>query len=565
MERSPAFRHRIILTVLPALVLLLLLLPMTASAEEAPVSGQCGESLTWELDLASGTLTIRGSGDMTDYGDPNKDDGLETAPWTVNGYQSDITEIVVEPGVTSIGNYAFKTIYFIREVKLPEGLTRIGEHAFFSNGQLSQITIPESVTQIGRAAFFGCNQLQSITLPAGMTEIYSQVFSSCDCLTEIVIPDGVTTIGSFSFANCNNLARVAIPSSVSEIGWYAFDHCDSLSDVQYGGTPEQWNQIKIGDNNEDLTRAWKNAGVSDPRIDSKTDRKPESHPVPIPDRNKIKTRAAESFQHVAKILLPAAGILAVLAVCAFLAALFYSKKKQGSTANIAGNSVNPMTQTGQPEAAGWIPAPHPEGSPVSGQPLSDRQCGDHLFWSFDESSGRLTVSGTGKMYDYFSISDIPWIKLKIRSLLLESGVTGIGNNAFADRAELSEVILPDSLVSIGEDAFLFCKKIEQLILPDSLQTIHSSAFRRCTGLAEVTIPPGVTYLDESIFEGCIGLTTVTIPASTTLIHKYAFRSCSRITRVYYEGTAEQWAKLMESQDENSALRSAAVHHSIQMR
>ena len=136
------------------------------------------DNLTWTLD-ADGTLTISGTGAMKDY---NAADNLSPAYMNSN-----VKKVVIEDGVTSIG-----------------------ELAFFKCSSLTNITIPDSVTCIAYAAFHGCSSLSSITIPNSVTSIGIYAFVVCSSLTSITIPDGVTSIGYGAFSNCSSLKTISL-------------------------------------------------------------------------------------------------------------------------------------------------------------------------------------------------------------------------------------------------------------------------------------------------------------------------------------------------------------------
>ena len=105
-------------------------------SEDTPqTSGTCGDSATWSFD--GSTLTISGTGDMADYTGDN-------APWYY--HQLDIKKVVVQPGITSIGDYAFYSFWNATEVVIPEGVTSIGASQTVTNGTLY---VPRSVTYMG--------------------------------------------------------------------------------------------------------------------------------------------------------------------------------------------------------------------------------------------------------------------------------------------------------------------------------------------------------------------------------------------------------------------------------
>ena len=258
------------------------LLTFSAAAESAAASGICGENLTWTLD-AAGTLTVSGTGAMEDYHIYND------MPW----YQSrdSIKAVVVENGVTTIGEYAFSGCSSLTSITIPESITAVGEYAFswcsslkdvsitdldawcridFGNGSatpmcyttniwldgqrivsvavpegvtevkaytfygfkdLIQVTLPEGVTAIGEYAFSDCSSLTSITLPQGLTAIGRSAFSGCSSLISITIPEGVTAIGEDAFYGCSSLASITIPEGVTAIGEEAFYGCTGLSSI----------------------------------------------------------------------------------------------------------------------------------------------------------------------------------------------------------------------------------------------------------------------------------------------------------------------------------------------
>ena len=217
-------------------------------------SGTCGEQATWEL-YQDGTLYIKGSGAMSDYSissDAN-DTSFCSAPWYAS-HRSDIQTVIIEDGITRIGEHAFTYCSAMHSVSIPDsvteigaeafagcsslesvtipdGVTKIGSAAFESCGSLKSVTIPSSVTTIGEWAFFGCDSLESVTIPGSVTEIGDWAFSDCVFLKSVTIPDSVTTIGECAFSGCAFLESVTIQGSVTEIGKDAFFFCSALKSV----------------------------------------------------------------------------------------------------------------------------------------------------------------------------------------------------------------------------------------------------------------------------------------------------------------------------------------------
>ena len=180
------------------------------------------DNLTWKL-YEDGTLNISGTGAMKDY---NSTDNL--SPAYMN---SSVKKVVIEEGVTNIGNWAFSECSSLTSITIPDSVTNIGAAAFDSCGSLTSITIPGSVTSIGTVAFYNCSGLTSITIPDSVTNIGAAAFDSCGSLTSIVIPNSVTSIESYAFSACSSLTSITIPDSVTSIGNNAFDSCSSLTSI----------------------------------------------------------------------------------------------------------------------------------------------------------------------------------------------------------------------------------------------------------------------------------------------------------------------------------------------
>lgn len=129
--------------------------------------------------------------------------------------------------------------------------------------------------------------------------------------------------------------------------------------------------------------------------------------------------------------------------------------------------------------------------------VSSGICGENLTWVLDDE-GTLTISGMGTMKSYWS-GNAPWYDMRnsIKKVVIESGVTNIGNHAFYNCTNLTDITISDSITSIG-----------------------SSAFNYCRGLVEITIPSSVASIDEN-----------------------AFYSCSKLHNVYYNGDLASWCEI----------------------
>lgn len=208
-----------------------------ANADNDSVSGSLGDNCKYSFDSATGTLTISGSGST-----PNCSGGYSSIPWNSN--KSYITSIVVQEGVTSIGNYMFRGCSNVESVSLPSTLVSIGENAFQYCSSLVDITIPSSVETISSGAFIECTSLTNILVDSdnpNYTSVGGVLFSKdktqlveypCgSSRTEYTIPSSVTSIESAGFAGSVNLVKVTMPNSVTTVGGGVFYGCTALTDV----------------------------------------------------------------------------------------------------------------------------------------------------------------------------------------------------------------------------------------------------------------------------------------------------------------------------------------------
>ena len=531
---------------------------VTYTARPALVaSGKCGDSASWKLD-ADGVLTITGAGPMADYGQHASDN---CAPWRT--YANDIKKVVVQKGVTAIGSYAFASLERVTSVTIPEGVTSIGSSAFencglMAYGGLGAVTLPEGLTTIGSSAFSGSymdsltlpeslrtiggaafekSPLKTLTIPSGVTSIGNGAFKSshltsiqlpdgaqlgamlfyqCYELTDVTLPADLTVIGDSMFENCTKLTHVTIPSGVTRIEREAFTMCGALEEIRL---PEGVETIGV----IAFSGCVAMTGVYLPRS--------------------LTTIESGAFS-----------------ACRSLTDVYYS----GTAAEWAAISVadrnDPLLNA----------ALHCTGSAL----VASGKCGDSASWKLD-GDGVLTITGAGPMADYGAYG--PWYiahLTDIKRVVVQEGVTTIGDHAFANLSYVTSVTIPSSITSIGAHAFEKCRLggavtlpegltaigdfafsgsgMASLTLPESLRTIGNSAFLFCS-LRELTIPDGVTSigtgafynasltsvklpasgvtLGDSLFQECENLTDVTLPADLTVIGPSMFENCGSLKNV----------------------------------
>jgi hypothetical protein len=207
-------------------------------------AGMVGAQTTWNIGtvgdssnvvavLSDGTLTISGEGAMRNFGQS----GATRPPWIVDGVQDEINTVIIEDGVTTVGDWAFRNCAEITEVVIGNDVTSIGWGAFRNCAGLTSVVIGNSVTSIGQSAFEDCINLISINIPNSVETIGPFAFRFCINLTSINIPNSVTTIEGAAFA-VSGLTSITIPGSVTSMGDAVFMACADLTsvEIEYGIT-----------------------------------------------------------------------------------------------------------------------------------------------------------------------------------------------------------------------------------------------------------------------------------------------------------------------------------------
>ena len=241
-----------ILSIILTLSMLCAFMPVIATAA---TSGTCGNNVTWTLD-DNGTLTISGTGEM--------ENDMYSSPF----FNSNIKSVIIENGVTSIGDYVFEYCRSLTSVTIGNSVTSIDNRAFaccenldsvyitdlvaylnidgyspmeyanklYLNGKrmTGAVTIPDSVTRIVGNAFNGCDSITSITIPDSVTSVGNSAFRGCSGLTSITIPDSVTSVGNSAFSACSGLTSITIPDIVTSIGDDVFEYCSGLTSIILG-------------------------------------------------------------------------------------------------------------------------------------------------------------------------------------------------------------------------------------------------------------------------------------------------------------------------------------------
>lgn len=499
-------------------VFVLMSLTVISASAEVVDSGTCGENLTWTLD--GGTLTISGTGEMYDY-DYNE------RPW--ENYVYSIISVVVEDGVTSIGNGAFRGVSYLSKVTLADSIESIGDAAFrfcsfkeidlpenlvhigdgcFDNGRLAgSVRIPPHVQELDNYMFFACHITDFTVSPESqyfcsengvvyskdMTELVLYPAYKTDA--EFVIPEQVKYIGGKAFFYNMYLTTIAISDNTEIIRDQAFANCSSLESVEFG---------------KKLSEIEKNAFSGDEKLKE----------LKLPENLKIIGDSAfSSCSGIKEVNLPASLEEIgphVFKNCKGFSTIFIpAGVKTISNGVFAGATSlteiivdeNNTSYYSEGGVLYYKKAPWLVSYPVAKSDIS--------FTVPDNITSIFSDAFNGALY--------------LKHIKLPDGMKRVPDSAFRECLSLERIVLSAEVSQISDFAFSKCSSLKSIELPEALKRIDICAFYGCTSLEYVIIPSTTEEIRNQAFEGCTSLTTVVIPESVNTIGSSAFAKCSSLS------------------------------------
>ena len=559
---------------------------LTVSADNT-TSGTCGDNLTWEYDENSRTLTISGTGAMSDYSnqDISNYHFVTTAPWRpyyssmksviinkgVNSigksafYGCNLSSIIIPDSVSSIGGCAFEYCTNLTSVTIPNSVTSIGTCVFEYCSVLTSITIPDSVTSIGDSAFYHCASLTSIIIPDSVTSIVDYAFSGCPLeyvkmgkgltsipsslinksLKEFIIGSSVTSIDNYAFNKCTKLTSITIPDSVTSIGNGAFYDCTGLTSVTIGNSVTNI----LSSTFENCPLEYVKMGNGLTIIPSELIKKDYLKTLIIGENvTSIDGSAFSGCTGLTSITIPDSVTnigWKAFSGCTELTKVNYTGtvedwckiKKYSNPVEYSHNlyiNNTLLTEINEEDLSGF--------TSIESATFKDCTCLTSITIPDSVTSiGDYAFSGCPLEYVKMGsgLTTIPSTlinKDSLKTFIIGENVTTI--SGFSDCKGLTSITIPNIVTSIGNSAFSGCTGLTSVTIPDSVTSIGGSAFSNCSGLTSVKIGNGVTIINNSAFSGCTSLATITLPAGITKIGYDAFNNTA------YYNNASNWSDNM---------------------
>lgn len=444
-------------------------------------SGNLGYNVKWTLS-DDGTLSITGEGDMDSL------KGTSYYPWYSS--RKNIKKIVIEKGITSIGNCAFSQYNTVEEISIPEGVESIGQSSLMGLKNVNSITLPTTLKSIGETAFYNCASLEEVIIPEGVTHIGKQAFGYCSSLSsvnisksaqeigegvfvycnklenieissenknfemngnclldkknkvllwgadEITIPNGTVRIGSYSFTKKEGLKEVVLPDTVESIGDYAFEYCYDIEKII-------------------LSKSLKEIGNS----------------------------SFHGCEAVSEIILP--DSLETIGALAFTSCTSLAKIETGSNIRYIGGGDG--------------------GSPFYNTAVYN----DENNWE------------NGALYIGKCLIEVDKTKLP-EEYVVKNGTTVIASYVFSGSHSLKSLSLPESLLGTGKYAFSYCTSLTELAIPNSITKMEDGVLLGCCSLTSVDFPENLEYIGKFALSECISVKELNLPEKVSFIDNEAF-------------------------------------------
>ncbi len=535
-----------------------------ARVDPSETAIQMGDDVWVEFDDTTNTATISGKGDMWNY----LESGLAVESSLSNPFASEtnMTNIIIEDDVTSIGDYFLYGNEQVQKVEIGKGIKRIGKNAFcrctfnefslpdglgsieefaFSGVHIKskELILPNSIEELKEGCFSNVLELEKIVLPKNLKEIPRGCFQNCQTLKTIEWGNELSIIESVAFGGCRKLSYVNLPNTLNTLGWYVFDKCEELETVifskEYEGTIpfgtfnncKKLKTVILGDGvtelNSDYLGYWED------------------------------TAAFENCYSLKEIVIPKS-------VTAIEGEAFRGCRNLRLIKGYRGSAAEKYAKKYD----------------IDFEPLgnAELQVGENVYATVEGDT--LILSGSGATYDYnwnnhWYVDD----KSEVRNVVLSEDITQIGDYFFMgfsgirtiefpqkltklgncvlagctgleeiefspvlkeipffgeeesdnEFPNLTTVIIPEGVSSIGDYAFVGCPKLENIVLPNSISSLGRMNFAY-TEITEIKLPEKITIIPPYLLEYS-SIESIIIPKDVTEIKYGAFRSCPNLGEI----------------------------------
>lgn len=304
-----------------------------------------------------------------------------------------------------------------------QSVVQIGTGCFQNNTKIMSVEIPHGIRLIGEEAFYGCSNLSKIHIGGSINEIGDRAFALTG-LSAVVIPGSVRRIGEEAFRGCEKLYNIVIEEGVGDL------FSTEIGDTFGSGSVQLNEGIEI-----------------------------------------IGSKAFYGCNNLTMMRIPS-----TVTTIDYMA-IGYGDDGVQRGYQITGYAGSEGERYANENGFTFVSTERAEGNAGI--------CGEEVQWSFNDQNGMLTISGSGRMYDYASAERLPWYALRsqINCAVVEEGITSLGEYLFSDSA-VSSVSLPVSLKFVCKRAFANCDALSDVVFPGDAPEFDDEAFYGTTIRAE---------------------------------------------------------------------------------
>lgn len=489
---------------------------------EAAIDFSCGENLTWYIDTRSRVLTISGTGPMYPYYDYTN-----TPAW--KPYEGSFNTVIIEEGVTSIGEFAFFNYSAIKNIQLPSTLTRIGVNAFavckniesISVADNSELAILSNISDFAGTKWYR-NQPDGLIYLGDILLGYKGTVPEN---TEINLKEGTRIIADKAFYNQSNITKITFPGTIEYVGEYAFEGTGWYNSQPSG-------EIYI----DNVLYKYKDALTIEKYDFVVRDGTTAVSPHALEGKSMLSISFPDSIKYIGK---------EAFYYCTNLADISISEK-----CNLEYIGVRAFFMCGKLESFDL-----PENVRViesTAFSSASYRLGNVNFPASVEFIGLHAYSGASKFTvdknnPYYSSDEYGVVFDKDKTILyfapraidryvysVPVSVNEVYDGAFY-KCSIREITFPSSVKKLGEEAF-YASYIKTVNFSDGLSLIKSETFAQCNNLEEITIPESMESISGIAFAHCQNLKKAVIPATTT-VNSDAFEDCENLTIYCYTNSS----------------------------
>lgn len=203
---------------------------------EVPISGSCGENVTYDWDSATKTLTLSGTGSMYDYDDVS---GSPLVPFLR------LNNLVIEEGITHIGKnclyvLAYNNVSADNQLVFPTTLESCDNTNFSYTRDCKKLVLSKNMNEF----MFPINCVDEIVVPDDSVyfkKIDGMVISESDktlwrvdksVSDNLVVPEGIEIIGTRAF-RYSDVVTLDLPSTLTKMHAGAIDLMENLQSIDF--------------------------------------------------------------------------------------------------------------------------------------------------------------------------------------------------------------------------------------------------------------------------------------------------------------------------------------------